>query len=201
MKKILLALAGAAMLASCGTPTSFVSTWRDPEAQPLQFQKVLVVAFVPDEGQRRSAEDAMVKNITRVDAIPSYRIMSKEEMKDSDASKAKIQELGIDGVVTMRFLGSDEKLEYVPGTMSYGPSYYQPFWGYYGYASPMMYDPGYYMTTNIVRLETNIFALAADEKLIWTGHSETTDPTSLDDLINSVARATGEELVKQGLLK
>lgn len=200
MKKVLLSVAAVTMLTSCGTPTSFVSTWRDPEAQPLNFNKVLVVAFMPDEGQRRSAEDEMVKNITRVEAVPSYRIVSKEQMKDSDATKAKVMELGVDGVVTMRFLGRDEKLEYVPGTMSYGPSYYQPFWGYYGYASPMMYDPGYYTTTNVVRLETNIYSLA-DEKLIWTGHSETDDPLSLDDLIDSVARATADELVKQGLLK
>jgi hypothetical protein len=200
MRKILLALVAVSLLASCGTPTSFVSTWKDPEAPPLSFKKVLVVAFVPDEGQRRSAEDQMVANIKRAEAIASYRILSKEQMKDSEAAKAKIGELGVDGVVTMRWLGKDEKLEYVPGTSYYGPSYYQPFWGYYGYATPMMYDPGYYTTTNLIRMETNIFSFP-DEKLIWTGHSETSDPTSLDDLINSVARATGDELIKQGLLK
>ena len=200
MKTFLFVLAASALLVSCGTPTSFISTWRDPEAQPLQFKKVLVVAFVPEEGQRRSAEDAMVANIKRADAIPSYRSLSKADMKDSEGSRAKVEALGVDGIITTRFLGRDEKLEYVPGTMSYAPSYYQPFWGYYGYATPMMYDPGYYTTSNLIRLETNIYSFA-DEKLIWTGHSETTDPTSLDDLIQSVARATADELVKQGLVK
>lgn len=200
MRRVLLTLAAASLLASCGTPTSFISTWRDPEAQPLAFKKVLVVAFVPDEGQRRSAEDQMVANIKRADAIASYRILSKEQMKDSEGAKAKIMEQGVDGIITMRWLGRDEKLEYVPGTSYYGPSYYQPFWGYYGYAQPMMYDPGYYTTTQLIRMETNIFSFP-DEKLIWTGHSETSDPASLDDLINSVALATGDELVKQGLLK
>lgn len=200
MRRVLPALAAVAMLASCGTPTSFVSTWKDPDAQPLTFKKVLVVAFVPDEGQRRSAEDQMVANIKRAEAIASYRILSKEQMKDSDAAKATIEQLGVDGVITMRWLGKDEKLEYVPGTSYYGPSYYQPFWGYYGYAQPMMYDPGYYTATQLIRMETNIFSFP-DEKLIWTGHSETTDPTSLDDLVNSVAQATANELITEGLLK
>ncbi|HEX5132472.1 MAG TPA: hypothetical protein VFX92_08295 [Candidatus Krumholzibacteria bacterium] len=200
MKKYLLPLVAAVMAVSCGTPTSFVSTWRAPDAKPLQFTKVLVVAFVPEESMRRSAEDRMVENITRVEAIPSYRILSKEDMKDSEKSKATVEKLGVDGVVTMRFLGSQEKLEYVPGTTTYGPTYYQPFWGYYGYATPMMYDPGYYTTTNLVRMETNIYSLAQEE-LLWSGHSETSDPTSLDDLIDSVAHATAKELVAEGLMK
>jgi hypothetical protein len=200
MKRVLFAALAVAMLVSCGTPTSFVNTWRDPDAQPLAFKKILVVAFVPDEGQRRTAEDQMVANIKKAEAIQSYKILSKAQMKDSDASKATINELGVDGIITMRWLGKDEKLEYVPGTSYYGPSYYQPFWGYYGYASPMMYDPGYYTQSQIIRLETNIYSYP-DEKIIWTGHSETTDPTSLNDLINSVALATSKELVKEGLIK
>ena len=201
MKKVLIAIAAVSLLVSCGTPTSFISTWRDPDTKgPLTFKKILCVAFVPDEGQRRSAEDAMVSNIKKAEAIPSYRVLSKEQMKDQDLAKKTITELGVDGIVTMRWLGKDEKLEYVPGTSYYGPSYYQPFWGYYGYAAPMMYDPGYYTTTNVVRLETNIYAFPT-EKLIWTGHSETDDPTSLNDLINSVALATGDELAKEGLIK
>jgi hypothetical protein len=200
MKRVLFAALAVAMLVSCGTPTSFVNTWRDPDAQPLAFKKILVVAFVPDEGQRRTAEDQMVANIKKAEAFQSYKILSKAQMKDSDASKATINELGVDGIITMRWLGKDEKLEYVPGTSYYGPSYYQPFWGYYGYASPMMYDPGYYTQSQIIRLETNIYSYP-DEKIIWTGHSETTDPTSLNDLINSVALATSKELVKEGLIK
>ncbi len=200
MKKVLLAVAAMSILASCGTPTSFNSTWRDPEAQPLAFKKILVVAFVNDEGQRRSAEDRIVANIKRAEAVPSYRILSLKELKDNDASRAKVDQLGIDGVVTFRVLGKDEKLEYVPGTSYYGPSYYQPFWGYYGYAGPMMYDPGYYTTTQIIRAETAIFDYR-NEKLIWTGHSETTDPMSLADLIDSVSGAVAKELAAEGLVK
>ncbi len=200
MKKALLAVAAASLLASCGTPTSFVSTWKDPDAKPLAFKKILVVAFVPNEGQRRSAEDQMVANIKKAEAIASYRILSKEQMKDADASKAAIEKLNVDGIITMRWLGKEDKLEYVPGTSYYGPSYYQPFWGYYGYATPMMYDPGYYTESQIITLETQIFSFP-DEKLIWTGHSQTTDPTSLNDLIDSVALATSKQLVQEGLLQ
>jgi hypothetical protein len=200
MKKILLMALAASMLTSCGTPTSFVNTWRDPDAKPLAFKKILVVAFVPDEGQRRSAEDQMAANIKKADVIQSYKVLSKEQMKDKDAAKKAIEGLGVDGIISMRWLGKDEKLEYVPGTAYYGPSYYQPFWGYYGYAAPMMYDPGYYTQSQIIRLETNIYSYP-DEKLVWTGHSETTDPTSLNDLINSVALATSKELIKEGLIK
>jgi hypothetical protein len=200
MRKISILAVALALAIACGTPTSFISTWKAPDAQPLQFHKILAVAFVNNEGQRRSAEDRLVANITKVEAIPAYKILSTADMKDEDVAKAKIEGLGIDGVVTLRFLGSKEKLEYVPGTTTYGPTYYQPFWGYYGYATPMMYDPGYYTTTNLVRVETNIYSLAG-EKLLWSGHSETSDPTSLDDLIDSIARATANELRNEGMIK
>lgn len=199
MKKVM-TVSAIALLVACGTPTSFINTWTAPDAKPLQFHKILAVAFVSNDGQRRSAEDRICANIKSVPAIPSYRILSMQDMKDEEGAKAKVQEQGIDGVITLRFLGSKEKLEYVPGTTTYAPTYYQPFWGYYGYASPMMYDPGYYTTTNYIRVETNIYSLA-DEQLLWSGHSETADPTSLDDLIDSIARATAKELRSQGMIK
>ncbi len=200
MRRLSIIMSLAALVLACGTQTSFISTWRSPDAKPDQFHKILVVAFMKDDGQRRSAEDRIVQNIKNHEAIPSYKVLSMADMKDEELAKKKVEALGVDGVVTMRFLGSKEKLEYVPGTTTYGPSYYQPFWGYYGYAAPMLYDPGYYTTTNLVRVETNIYSLK-NQELLWSGHSETADPTSLDDLIDSIARATAKELQREGLIK
>jgi len=46
---------------------------------------------------------------------------------------------------------------------------------------------------------TNIYSVP-DEKLIWASRSQTTDPTSVDNLVDEVVDANVKEMEKQGLL-
>jgi hypothetical protein len=52
----------------------------------------------------------------------------------------------------------------------------------------------------IVQVETKIYSLA-DEKLIWAGVSETSDPSGLRQLVDDVAEAATRDLKKQGLIE
>jgi hypothetical protein len=120
-------------------------------------------------------------------------------MQDVELAKAKVLELGIDGAVVMRYQGTDRRSEYVPGT-AYSPAYYQPFWGYYGYAAPMAYSPGYVEEYRVVQVETTIFSVP-DEKMLWAGMSETEEPGSLQALVDAVAQGAATKLRQQGLVK
>jgi hypothetical protein len=90
-------------------------------------------------------------------------------------------------------VSADEKVTYVPP--SYGPT----FWGYYGYARPMAYDPGYIRTDTVVRVETSIYSLRED-RLLWVASSETMNPKSVDTLVAEVAKAVRAELERSKLI-
>ncbi len=59
MKKYLILLIAVLALSSCGSNTSIVNSWRDPDVTVAQeqFKKVLVVALVKDEASRRITEN------------------------------------------------------------------------------------------------------------------------------------------------
>jgi hypothetical protein len=103
---------------------------------------------------------------------------------------------GFDGVVTTRLIQSEKQITQVPVAFA---TLYPRFWSYYGYAWPMVYNPGYWRTDTIVQVETKVYALT-DDKLIWAGLSETFNPRDAQALVRSVAQAVANDFKKQGLI-
>jgi hypothetical protein len=78
---------------------------------------------------------------------------------------------------------------------------YGSFWGgYYRYGWGAVYEPGYLRTDTIVTVETLVYSLA-DDKLIWAGASQTTNPSSLDGFVRELAGKVADQMRKEGLLK
>jgi hypothetical protein len=73
------------------------------------------------------------------------------------------------------------------------------YYGYYGMGYDVVHEPGYTRTTTIVRLETHLYDVRT-EKLLWGAHSDTFDPSSTDDIIQSVSKTISKRLAKDGLL-
>jgi hypothetical protein len=196
-------LIAAAGLASCSPSTRFTDTWKDPSLTVIDFKKVAVFAITQDYSLRRVAEDELVKSIKKRQAVASYTLIAPEHNQDVEYAKAKVKEAGCDGVITFRILGVDEKTTYVPGsvtTMGAYPAPYYSFGGYYGYAAPMVYEPGYNITEQYVTVETNIYRMS-DEKLVWSGRSETVDPSSVTELVRQNAQEGALLLTEKGLIK
>lgn len=195
------------VLPACGSSTRFIDTWRNPNIDaPLKFKKICMIAITADESLRRTAEDQMVRNVTRTEAVPSFQIMPGELPKDVEYVKRIFKDEGIDGAITMRLVGSKEETTYVPGQYVSAPYYGSPyygypggFYGYYGYSWGVVYEPGYTVTNSVVTVETNIYSLTSDE-LLWTGRSESVDPSSVRGLIDEIAVALSITLTEQGLM-
>jgi hypothetical protein len=182
-------------LVACAS-TTIRDSWRDPSVGRIEFKKVLAMAITADETLRRVAEDEMVRQMPGVQAVASYTLLTEEDYRNLEQAKARVAAAGFDGVVTMRLIKSEQQVTQVPG--AYATAYPQ-FWGYYGYAWPMVYDPGYLRTDTIVQVETKVYALA-DDKLIWSGLSETFNPRDAQDLVRGVAEAVAKDMRKQGLI-
>lgn len=178
--------------------TEIKDSWRNPEATPesFQFDKILAMAIVDDIVTRRVAEDELARVIEGAEVVPAYTILTQADLQDPERAREKIQQENFDGAITLRVTDVDETVRYVPGNY---PRSYSSFWGYYGYAWPATYDPGYMRTDTIATVETNIYQLNP-EKLLWSGTSTTFNPGTAREVIDEIARAVGTELRKQGLI-
>jgi hypothetical protein len=205
ISRVLIA-AAALTLAACASE-SFVSSWKAPDATPLQVEgaKVGAVVMVKDDAMRRDAEDTLAREISARGAqgIPGYTVLEGRPSKEREAeAKAAFERAGVQGVVVMRPVSVDKDVTVTPVT--YGPSADSGFWGgYYGqgwstaYAEPMGGDVH---TTTTVTIETLVYSLRQN-KLVWKGQSRTTDPKNVESLVKKLSAATAKELDKQGLLR
>jgi hypothetical protein len=184
-------------LAGCATTTELTAVWKEPGLQPVRFNKVIVAFQSPDGARRRQIEDLMVARIAN--ATPSYTLITEDDAKNREQARQKVTAAGFDGAVVARFVSSENQQTYVPGSTWWGPAPYGSMWGYWGYGWGAAYSPGYVVNDQIVTLETNVYSVA-DDKLLWASRSETFNPSSSQDLVNSVIDATVSRMKKEGAL-
>jgi len=193
----------AASLAACAT-TTFSSSWKAPDAQPmgsLAGQKVVAVAVTKNQAMRRSAEDALVGvlNARGAQGIPSYSIIGDNAVQDEAKAKAAIEKTGAVAVVVMRPVAQEKEVS-ATSSMYMGPRYGGYWGGYYGYGWGGAYGGGVDIRTDtIVTVETLVYSLKQN-KLIWAGQSKTTNPSKIDAFVKEVAAGAGKEMKKAGLL-
>jgi hypothetical protein len=186
------------VLTSC-TSTRIASVWTDPEAEFSPFEKVVVLVIGRDQSLRQLAEDTFVRSLpSKVQGIPSYTLLPGEAMPELSAVRKSVNAVGADGVVVYRVVSVEKQQAYVPGSANAYP-YYGTFGSYWSDAAPVVYDSGYVLEDQIVRVETNAYGVA-DEKLLWTAQSESLNPGTAQIVIDDVVLATIQEMRKCKLL-
>jgi len=202
----LLMLCSVLMLSACAS--TFVSTWKAPDAQPLdmQGQKVAAVIMMEGNSSRRLAEDTLAKEITARGAqgVAMYTIVPGAAPKDEPATRAALEKAGIQGIVVMRPVSVNKDITSTP-IMTYADPYYGSYWGgYYGYGWGSPYAGtvtagGDIRVDTVVRVETLMYSLKQN-KLVWSGQSKTTNPPEIEDFVRELSAAAAAELKKAGLL-
>ncbi|MFN6117921.1 MAG: hypothetical protein ACK46C_18880 [Flavobacteriales bacterium] len=199
MKHLVIAASIAALFTSCGGSTRLVTSWRDPAVtvQEGSLNKVLFIALLKDEATRRAAEDQLV-GLAKSTGVASYNYFGNNiEAINAPGMNDQMIRDGFDGVVIMRLVDLTKEQTYVPGTTY--PSYYGSPYGYYGYAAPMYYDPGYVRTDVTYTVETNIYSTKLG-KLVWTGTTNTVNPRDLGTSVREIVEQIHWKMVKEGFL-
>ena len=66
---------------------------------------------------------------------------------------------------------------------------------------PVVYSPDYLREDTTVRVETNVYAIkGTDGELVWTGVSDTFNPSSADKVIDGLSKLVVKELQKATIL-
>jgi hypothetical protein len=187
-------------LSACSS-TTFIQTWKAPDAQPVNPQDKSIAALVisPDKKRRRDAEVYLAHELTVRGArgVAAYTLIGMDLPK-VDVARAHFKEAGVDGVVIMRLVAHDSQTIVDPGGFS--GSAYGSFGSYYqSYGMELTYSTGSVQTDEWVTIETLIYSLNQD-KLLWAGTSRTTNPEGLQALVTEVANGVAGQISKQGLV-
>jgi hypothetical protein len=194
------------MLTSCAS-NGFISSWRAPDATPLEVNnaKVGAVVMMTDEVSRRVAEDALAREIDARGAqgIAAYTLMPHSRPSTEAEARAAFENSGVQGIVVIRPVSVEKEL--VASSATYLEPRYGAYWGGYhgfGWSNPWalpVHTVADVRTNTIVTIETLVYSLRQN-KLVWAGQSRTTNPMDVEALVRKLSAAAAMELQRQGLL-
>jgi hypothetical protein len=180
----------------------FISIWKAPGAKPLDFvgRKVAAVVIVDALDLQMSAEEALAREISARGpiAVPSYRIVPREDLKSAEKAKGWFEKNGIQGMAVIRVLGTDKEKVY--SSVVYTSAYYANGWDYYGYGWTSVYHIGGGRTQTSVTVETLLYDLTTGGP-IWAGVTRTTDPKNPQSYMNQLAKDIVKKLKEAKLTK
>ncbi|HWK53692.1 MAG TPA: hypothetical protein VNR18_04935 [Hyphomicrobiales bacterium] len=200
------ATAALLLLTACAS-NPFVSTWRDPDAQPLMVNgaRIAAIAMVESESSRRAAEDAIARELEARGAIgvPLYTVLPNASPSNEAEVREQLEQQGFQGVVVFRPVNSRTE---VLSDFAYASPNYRVLWGgYYGYGWGTPWGVGVtaqpdIRSDNIVTVETLVYSLRQN-KLVWGGESTIRNPSGVERMVRDTAKKVAAELQRIGLLE
>jgi hypothetical protein len=186
--------------------TVMEETWTHPAVDAFTFEKLLLLALAEREDDRRFAESAMARQITRIPTIRSHDILpGPDAFKDPDKVIETVKTSGADGVVVVRLANLDSRVS--RGRVTAHPLDYATFSDYFG----VYYDVSAFFATdarainidNLFYFEIRIFDVETGE-LLWSGQTKTTKSTdrtpNIEGLIAEISEVVKAALAREGLI-
>jgi hypothetical protein len=179
-------------------------SWHNPNYARPRFKTILVMGMSNNLQTRADFEVALAGKITRpgITAIAGTDILLRPTAGKLDLTylRGQMKTFHIDAVVVSRLVKVDTDVTYVPGQAYFLP-YYNSFYGFYGTVYPVVYSPGYLQQETTVRVETNLYAVVEpDGALVWTGMSDTFNPSSAHKVIKGVVKLVVNEFEKLDII-
>ena len=168
-----------------------------------KFQKMLVASIGENYLVRQGFEDRMKTLLAKygVEGVQSYMVLPpKNEMMEGEL-KQRIKESSLDAVLVVRPKAArKETQEVLTGGIYVPPSNYSLFWPYWNMAYGEFYPTSSYTKENtIVRVECNLYS-TKDERLVWSGETDTMYSTDFEKLGKDYAQALVNQLKKDKVL-
>jgi hypothetical protein len=184
------------LVAACSSSTKVVEQWADPEFNG-KLKNLLVLSLNHSVDSRRIFENGILLQLKNrnIQAEASYNLIPDNEGIDKESIKAAIAGSSIDGVIVLRPVKVTKEQRHVQA-QAQGTRYDQ-FYAYVGEYRPT-YD-SFTTEDTIVHLETNLYEVRG-EQLIWTGKTETFNPTDVNVLIAEMAKMIIDQVVQTGFL-
>jgi hypothetical protein len=167
----------AGLLAACAS-TSLVNQWKSPDYTAGPMRKVMVVGVAKQPSVRRVFEDEFVAKLKAagVEGIPSYTVINEEGQADQGRLEAAVEKVGAEGVLVTRLVKKERDTQVAGGYP--GPVAPMGMYGWYSSAWTGYYEPATVYQYDVLTLETSLYS-PKQSKLVWSGTTETFDPTDV----------------------
>jgi hypothetical protein len=200
LKQILLIAALFLNSASGHSSIKLKESWKNPNYSPRPLKIILALGMSNNLERRADFEVALASKIARpgITAIAGTDILLRPTSAPINAVylKEQIAAYNIDAVVVCHLIKEKTRVTEVPGEPYLLP-YYTDFYGYYEAVSPIVYSPDYLVIEKTVQVESNLYAVTpTGSTLVWTGTSDTFDPSSAHQVIKEVVELVVKELEK-----
>jgi hypothetical protein len=173
------------------------------EAPP---RKILVLVVASDSKVRATFEEVIAGELSLRGATAiASNVAFPELPKERGPFEAKLVADGFDAVTVSRLVSRDDKLEWKEGHESYRSDYQgMDCWGGYWYTYQQVFVPGYLEKETTVRARTDLWrtsgAQGSKGRLVWSGTSQTLDPTTAPQAAREVGAAVAKALAKAKLI-
>ena len=188
---------GFLSLHSCSsTKTELTAIWEDDTFEEPPFKKILVVGLAKKESVRRSFEEDFAKQLQKrgTEAISSAQVLPPDQKIEKEVIKSSIEGTGIDAVIVSRLLSVEDQDDIVPGETRLVPhTYYDHLYRHYVSTYQEVEIPPSVLEQKVISIETNLYSVEF-EKLVYSAVTETFDPATTDDVIQSLSRVVVEDL-------
>lgn len=93
MRTSTLAILYMIILTACSTSNKISNSWKNPEVIPesAKFQTMAIFALVKDQQMRTDVEEAIASQMPNTIAVPSHKMITKEELADLKCCKTKVK--------------------------------------------------------------------------------------------------------------
>lgn len=196
---VIFSLAAFPLLAT----TRIVHRWVLTGLPMPQFQKMLIAGVMENYIIRQEFEDEMKRQLAKygVEGVQSYMVLPpKNEMMEGEL-KQRIKESSLDSVLVVRPKAvHKETEEVVTGGVYTPPPGYYTFWPYWNMAYTDFAPATSYTQENIVvRVEFNLYN-TKNEKLVWSGESDTVYSKQFEKLGKEYAQTLVSQLKKDKVI-
>lgn len=194
---ILLALG----LVACSN-TTINEIWSKPNITATDIDKIAVIGMTDRPLTRRILEDEFVEEFrdAGISAEQVYQLGSIEEIPHPDSIDGLLSLAGYDAALVAEPVDVSQRVDYVPGDPYWDHDYiYDPFYDYYYDAYWHYHDPGYYVVSDVVQIETRLYDLRTGE-MIWSAVSSTVKSDEMDDPLEDYAETIADQLIDNRIL-
>jgi hypothetical protein len=153
------------------------------------------------ETVRQAYEDSFVAALKArgVKARPGHSLIPEGDLANADRVRRVVRSSGADSVLITHLAGVTAESAQVPQRNYVTASLYGGLYPYYGLVFDNVTEPGYYARFRLLAFETNLYDTKR-ERLVWSGRSQTLDPSSEQTTISEVIAKVTDALAAAGFL-
>ena len=200
MKKIIPAILILIIFINGCSSSKITTSWKAKGAIAQPYNKIMVIGIIreADRSIQEKMESHIVGDLQKMGytALSSLKEYGPVAFKKGDTAAAlvKLNESGVDAVLTIVLLDKEKEQQYVAS------NYRNRFFSYRYEMYQRIFEPGYYVTNTKYFWESNFYNLKT-KQLIYSVQTQSFNPDDAETLAHEYGKLIVKDMMKEQVLK